>query len=336
MSMDRRDFIKLMGGGAVALSFPTVMIQGCKKALQNASKRTNVIWVQAQSCSGCSVSLLNTVDPDIVTLITEHISLNFHQTLSGGTGDSLMKVLKEAVEKKRKDFVLVLEGSIPTADEYYCTLGVDDNGHHQAITYWINELAKNSIAVLSVGTCAAYGGIPKANGTVTGAKDVTEYLKSQNIKKAIINIPGCPPHPDWMVGTIVYFILKGKPPKLDEFGRPVMFYGKTVHDQCENLDYYKKGVFAKEWGDKGCLYTLGCLGMDSGCNVPKIKWNGVSSCTSSGSGCLGCTEPVFPDTGSRGLYQHLHASREDLMKIENSTVREAAVKLQKNGGVING
>ncbi|HQG42322.1 MAG TPA: twin-arginine translocation signal domain-containing protein, partial [Spirochaetota bacterium] len=86
MSLNRREFLKVMGGTAAAVAFPGVLIQGCKRALQKASERTNVIWIQAQSCSGCSVSLLNKLEPDIATVITEYISLNYHQTLCGGTG----------------------------------------------------------------------------------------------------------------------------------------------------------------------------------------------------------------------------------------------------------
>ena len=48
----------------------------------------------------------------------------------------------------------------------------------------------------------------------------------------------------------------------------------------------------------------GCGGITLG-RIPKRKWvGGVSSCTDSGSGCIGCTEEVFPDIGGRGLYMH--------------------------------
>lgn len=324
-----------MGGASAAFAFPGVVIHGFKKALMAAAKNTNVIWIQAQSCSGCSVSLLNTIDPDIPTLITEVISLNFHQTVSGGTGDSLMQVLEKAVEKNRKDFVLVLEGSIPTKNHLYSTLG-EKNGRHIWTGKWIKELGGNAIAALAVGTCAAYGGIPAAEGNVTGAVGLADFFKMNKIDTPVVNIPGCPPHPAWMVGTISHFILKGVP-ELDNYGRPKMFYGETVHQNCENLKYYRQGVFAKNWGEKGCLYNLGCLGMDTGCDIPKRKWlGGINSCTASGSGCIGCTEPVYPDTGKRGLYKHLQGSLEEINKIENPQIREAVLNLKKNGGVING
>jgi hydrogenase small subunit len=335
MSFNRRDFLRIMGGSAVALGVSGVVLEGCKKALFNAAKRTNVIWIQAQSCSGCSVSLLNSIDPDIASVITQHISLNYHQTLSGGTGDAAVQVLEEAVKKHRKDFVLIIEGSIPTKSDEYCTIGEVD-GKHVGAREWLLELGKNAKAIISVGTCAAFGGIPGAklreNGdNPTGAKGVQHFFKD----KTIVNIPGCPPHPDWMIVSLVEFLTKGKL-DLDEYNRPRMFFGKTVHEQCEQLPDYKRGRFAKKWGDPGCLYLLGCLGMDSNCDIPKRKWlGGVNSCTGSGSGCIGCTETVFPDTGSRGIYKHLKASADEIRKIENAEIRTAVLTL-KNGGTING
>ncbi len=334
MSFSRRDFLKIMGGSAAALAFPSVILQGCKKAIEKAAARTPVIWIQGQSCSGCSVSLLNSMHPAIASVITEHISLNFHQTIMGGTGDVAVNVLEQAVEKNRKDFVLIVEGSIPTKDEMYCTIG-EIKGRPVGVKEWVEKLGENAIAVVAAGTCSASGGIPAAEvratgDNPTGAKPISEIIKN----KKIINVPGCPPHPDWMVGTLLHVLLKGMP-ALDEQNRPLMYYGKTVHEQCEQLSYYKMGVFAKHWGDKGCLYNLGCLGMDTGCDIPSRKWlEGSNSCTGSGAGCIGCTEKVFPDYGKRGIFKHLEANLDDLNKLHPES-RDIIHKL-RNGGIING
>lgn len=333
MSLSRREFLSLMGGASAALAFPSVLLQGCKKALEEAKKRTPVIWLQAQSCSGCSVSLLNTMKPDITTIITEEISLNYHQTIMGGTGHTAVQVLEEAVKKNRKDFVLVVEGSIPTKDDLYCTIGEVDKKHVSA-REWVEELGSRAVAIVAVGTCATGGGIPGARlrsdgSNPTGASALSEILKG----KTVVNIPGCPPHPDWMVGSLIYLLTKGGPPPLDEYNRPLLFYGKTVHEQCERLQYYKRGQFARYWGDKGCLYELGCLGMDSCCDIPKRKWlGGINSCTGSGAGCIGCTEKAFPDFGKRGIFQHNVADRGNIIESEKLTARAAL----KQGGVING
>lgn len=317
MSLNRRDFLKIMGGTTAAFAFPSVMLQGCKKALEKAAERTQVIWIQAQSCSGCSVSLLNKMDPSIVSVITEYISLNYHQTLMGGTGHAATIVLEEAVKKNRKDFVLIVEGSIPTKDYKYCTIGEMD-GRLIGAREWIEKLGANAKALVSVGTCAAYGGIPAGemrdgSGNPTGAISLAQLMKG----KTVLNIPGCPPHPDWMVGTLLHVLLKGMP-ELDEYNRPKMYFGKTVHEQCERLSDYKAGKFAKHWGDEGCLYNVGCLGMDSCCDIPARKWlGGVNSCTGCGAGCIGCTEDVFPDYGKRGVFKHLTARNERIIKPEH-------------------
>lgn len=291
-----------MGGVGAALSFPGVMLQGCKAIFKRS--RTPVIWLQGQSCSGCSVSLLNTVDPDIASLITTHISLNFHQTVSTATGDVAINILDNVLEKGRKDFILIVEGSIPTDSDYYCTLGEKD-GHHHGIREWIEKLGNNAKAIVAIGTCSAYGGIPAAEMRTseknpTGATSLAKILP----KRKVVNVPGCPPHPDWMAGTLLQVILKGVP-RLDAYNRPLKYFKHTVHDHCERLQYYKEEKFAESWGEEGCLYNLGCLGIDTNCDIPKRKWlSGMNSCTGSGSGCIGCTEPVFPNTGKRGLYEH--------------------------------
>ncbi|MGQ9842237.1 MAG: hydrogenase small subunit [Spirochaetota bacterium] len=334
MSLNRREFLKVMGSSAAAFAFPSVLIQGCKRAIEKATERTNVIWIQAQSCSGCSVSILNKLEPDIASVITEYISLNYHQTLCAGTGHAAIQVLENAVKTNRKDFILIVEGSIPTKSDEYCTIGEMD-GRIIGAREWIEKLGKNAMALVAVGSCATFGGIPGAKLRATG-DNPTGAVPLQKIfpDKKVINIPGCPPHPDWMVGTLLHVLLKGMP-ELDEYSRPLMYYGTTVHEKCNRLPDYKRGRFAKHWGEEGCLYLLGCLGMDTGCDIPTRGWvGGVNGCTACGSGCIGCTEPPFPDYGNRGIYKHLLAANDELEKL-HPEIAQTVIKL-KSGGVING
>lgn len=305
----RRDFLKGMGMATAALFMPSAFFQACKKEVQQAAAVKPVIWIQGQSCSGCSISLLNNVDPGIPSLITEHISLNFHQTLSAATGDGLIAILDEAVAKDRKDFILVVEGAIPVADDHYCTMG-EKQGEHLSYRHWLETLAPRAEAIVAVGACATFGGIPSGAGNRTGARGTLAHLKKKGIEKPLINIPGCPPHPDWMAGTLLHYLMHGVP-ELDSENRPVAYFGKTVHEQCELLEAYEAGHFAQKWGEEGCLYQLGCLGIDTYCDLPSRKWLGMNSCTGSGSGCISCTEPVFPDVGGRGLYMHRFASAQN-------------------------
>jgi hydrogenase small subunit len=301
--IDRKEFLEIIGKTAGAAGISSVLWASCKKEIKKEMERTPLIWLQGQACSGCSVSMLNTVNPDIPEFITKYISLNFHQMLSASSGEKFTGIIRDALNEKRKDYILVLEGSIPAENGTFCTAGML-NGRQVSVENWVTDLGKNAKAAIAVGTCASFGGIPAAGGDVTGAKPLSEILKNSNI----VNIPGCPAYPDWIAGTIIHILLHGRP-DLDEYGRPEIFFSKTVHETCTRLQDFKKGKFASAWGDEGCLYRLGCLGIDTNCDISKRKWLGVNSCTASGSGCIGCTESVFPDTGSRGLYHHLHAYR---------------------------
>ena len=301
MSLTRRDFIRLMGGTAAALAVPSALVLGCRRAVRKAAGRVPVIWIQALSCGGCSVSLLDRTYPDLLSLITERFSLNFHQTLMGGSGAAATGVLSEAIDRHRKEFILVVEGAIPTRSDEFCSIG-RIGGRRTGAREWIDTLGREARAVIAAGTCSSFGGVAAArprdgSGNPTGATGIGSLFGGRRV----IRVPGCPPHPDWMTGTLLHLILNGMP-RLDEYDRPILYYGRTVHDLCERRLDYRSGRFARHWGDEGCLYRLGCLGMDSNCDIPERKWQGVNSCTGCGGGCIGCTEDVFPDYGTRGLF----------------------------------
>ena len=65
--------------------------------------------------------------------------------------------------------MLVLEGSVPnealSGDGHWTGFGVDArSGQPIPTTTWIDRLAARAGAVLALGTCAAYGGIPAMRG----------------------------------------------------------------------------------------------------------------------------------------------------------------------------
>ncbi len=308
MSLSRREFLELLGCTASAAMLPGFLRAGSipepiRIALAEQMKVSPlpVIWLQGQSCAGCSVSTLNTVHPDIAQVLTETISLQFHPNVMGGTGEVALGVLNRAINEQKGEFVLVVEGSIPTGEgSAYCQMGEHD---HKPITaeQWVLQLGSAAKAVLAVGTCAAFGGIPAARPNVTGAKPVSELLP----QATLINIPGCPSHPDWVIGTVAHVILYGLP-ELDEHKRPKMFFGKVVHEQCERRADFEDGIPAEDFGQSGCLYDLGCKGPEAHCDAGIRGWNNkVNWCVRSGSPCIGCTEPNFPDFEGYGLYTKL-------------------------------
>jgi hypothetical protein len=119
----------------------------------------------------------------------------------------------------------------------------------------VEKLGNSAKFVLAVGACAAFGGIPAAKPNPTGAKPVSEIIPVTTI----VNIAGCPPHPDWIVGTIAHVLLFGMP-ELDEYRLPTVFFGKTVHEQCERRGYFEEDMMAQDFSDDGCLFELGSRG----------------------------------------------------------------------------
>ncbi|MEW6556739.1 MAG: hydrogenase small subunit [Elusimicrobiota bacterium] len=254
-------------------------------------KEFPVVWFQGAACSGCAISVLNSLSPTIKNVLLDelvpgkHINLKFMPTIMTGSGKIVMDILLET--QKAKDYILIVEGAIPEN-------GFGDIGE-KSMESVVEELAEDASAIVSLGSCSAFGGIPKGNPNPTKVKSVEKFLDFKNIKKPVINIPGCPPHPDWFVGTVANILLFGIP-ELDELSRPRLFYGKLIHENCERRPYFDKGKFAKKFSDEGCLYELGCKGPYTNADCPIRSWNsGVNWCIQNGSPCIGCVEPEFPD-----------------------------------------
>lgn len=267
------------------------------------TKEIPVIWLATGACTGCSVSLLNTASPTIKNLLIDevipgvHVNLRFHATIMAGSGEPAIKVMEDTARYKKNGYVLVVEGAIPTAaDGIYGAVG-ERNGQPVPMAQRVVELAKEALAILAVGTCASFGGIPAAEPNPGGFQPVKKVLEASGIVTPQVNIPGCPPHPDWFVGTVASIILSGLPQAtdLDENLRPLAFYGKLIHENCPRRAYFDEGKFAKKFGDEGCLYELGCKGPITYADCPLRRWNsGTNWVIGAGAPCNGCTQPEFP------------------------------------------
>jgi hydrogenase small subunit len=287
--LNRRDFIRLCAGSAAAISMSGFLAPFMAEAV--AAGAPPVIWIQGASCTGCSISILNTVHPDIEKVLLEVISMCYHPNIMAAAGDlALEEGMFKTAEQYKGKFYLVVEGAIPTgADGLYCTVGEKEDGTPITFVDLIQDLGSKAAAILAFGTCSAYGGIPATPPNPTGCKSVSQVVKNV----PIINIPGCPPHPDWMVGTIAHVLLYGIP-ELDRFGRPVMFFDGIVHDNCPRRQYFDNAIFAKNLSEPGCLLEVGCKGPIAHCDSPTRMWNSVSWCIKAGAPCIACTEPQFP------------------------------------------
>ncbi|MCM8774480.1 MAG: NiFe hydrogenase, partial [Candidatus Omnitrophica bacterium] len=162
------------------------------------------------------------------------------------------------------------------------------------------------------------GGIPKGEPNPTGAMGVKEFLEELGIGKTVINIPGCPAHPDWIIGTLIHIIFYGMP-ELDFLYRPKLFFGKTIHESCSRYYYFSENRFASSLGEEGCLINLGCRGPYTRADCPLRAWNnGVNWCVESGGMCVGCCSPNFPDGFSpiySALPQEFFLSQESIIKV---------------------
>ena len=153
--------------------------------------------------------------------------------------------------------------------------------------------AKAAKAVLAVGACATFGGVPWAENNPTGAVSAAQYLKDHGVGTPTILIPGCPCHPDWLLGTLTHVLKLGIPP-LDALGRPKAFFSRLMHDQCARFADYEREKFAKTFGEEGCLFKLGCLGPITHTDCALRNWNsGVNSCIRAGAPCIGCGGEQF-------------------------------------------
>lgn len=296
--LSRRDFLRFCG---YAAGLAGIGVSGLSKvvyAFEN-EPRPPVIWLHFQECTCCSESFIRCSHPIVANVVLDTISLDYTETLQAAAGFQAEKCLHDTLKKYKGKYVLLVEGSIPTKDGgVYCTIA------GRTAESILKEAAEEAAAVIAWGSCASNGCIQSSNPNPTGATPVHKI-----INKPVINVPGCPPIADVMVGVVTHILVFGKLPELDGQGRPKEFYSRRVHDTCYRRPYYDGGLFVETWDDekarKGyCLYKMGCRGpvTYNACSV--TKWNeGTSYPIQSGHGCIGCSENGFWDNGP--FYQHL-------------------------------
>jgi len=178
----------------------------------------------------------------------------------------------------------------------------------------------SAAAILCVGTCSSFGGIPAASGNKTGAsgplykglskpKAYNGALKQYAAKT--INISGCPPHSDWIVGTIASLLATSlqKFPAVEAYARPMDYYGQYQCNAgpCEwrynqgynaadevnppyanpkdgtvlNANIDSSQLYKNKWGNDpisgvrytGCIGMLGCKGRKTKADCSLRRWN---------------------------------------------------------------
>ncbi|MCP8970357.1 hydrogenase small subunit [Ectobacillus ponti] len=290
--VSRRNFLKMCTALAATMGLDFTQTNRVVQAMET-SKRVPVIWLQFQDCTGCSESFIRSSHPKVESVLFEMVSLEYTEALSAASGYQAEEARRHVMEKYPGEYVLAVEGSVPTKDEF-CMVG------GQSAKDTLLEAAKGAKAILAYGSCSSWGGIPAAYPNPTGAVPITDLIKD----KPIVRVPGCPPIAEVMTGVIAHLITFGTVPELDHVGRPKAFYRHRIHDKCNRRAYFDAGLFAESFDDEGarqgyCLYKVGCKGPTTYSSCAEMRWNGgVSYPIQSGNPCIGCTEQNFWDNGS--------------------------------------
>ncbi len=264
-------------------------LNGHAPFLDGPIKEVHAFWIAGMSCDGCSIAAVGATQPSVESLMLGSVPgmpklILHHPVLAVEAGDAFMEPFHKAARGELgAPFVIACEGSIANeaiaaaSGGYWSGLGarmVDGESQPIPSAEWVARLSKHAAAVVAVGTCAAWGGVPAAIGNPTDAMAVMDFLGEDyrsDYGLPVINIPGCAPQGDNFTETVAAILLFlqgiGPLPAFDELGRPEWLFGETVHRGCTRAGYYEEGVFAEQYGDKECLVEVGCWGPVVQCNI---------------------------------------------------------------------
>lgn len=292
----RREFFFRISSLIAAFGLSEALLPRLVSALEELPPKP-LIWIEGLSCSGCSSSFMNSDYPEAESLLLNDMSLFFHQWFLNNSGQELFQYLYRLINDFRGKYILIIEGAVPGKDEdRYLDLG---SAMGKKLTYseLLIQLSGNALASLAVGSCASFGGF-----SALGPSAAQPAMKNiENTK--VINIPGCPAHPDWITGTAIHIFSYGLNEvlsDLDEFNRPKAFFKQYVHDICFRRAAFNEGHFLTDYNNpeqvsKFCLYKKGCKGMVTKSDCPLRLWNNRQNfCLKAGVPCYGCTEPDYP------------------------------------------
>ena len=190
MNISRRDFLKAVSVAAGALGLEASGMLKLQEVLA-ANGLPPVIWLQGQSCSGCSVSFLNSIHYKTADdILINNINLEYHPTLMAAAGDFAISAASVArpspgeleglasdwlsgdsgsnfdlngdgevnlvdFEKlSKRGYILIVEGAIPTgAQGEYCEIA-----DGLTMIDALDKFSQNASLIVAVGTCASFGG----------------------------------------------------------------------------------------------------------------------------------------------------------------------------------
>lgn len=293
----RRSFMKLCAGVAATAGLSQLAIPRIADAIEQSvigatsGNLYPVIWIEGASCTGCTESFAQIETPDVATVVLDVISLNYSETLSAAAGYSVEEAKAQTIEAG--NYILIYEGAVLEAWGGNALRAAGETGIESLV-----HAAESANAVVAIGSCAVNGGWCAAYPNPSNAIGVAQCLKNEGITTPVINIPGCPVNPEWVMSVLVDVVLLQDPGLLDlnEFNEPTALFSQTIHDNCERRGHFENGEFVYEFGSeeeaKGyCLYPLGCRGPQTKALCGVTMWNNRRSwCVQAGSPCIGCCE----------------------------------------------
>ena len=275
----------------------------------------HVLWMTTGlSCEGDSVAMTAATNPSLEDIIQGIIPgmprvVIHNQVIAYEVGQEFIQAWFDAEEGKLDPFVLIIEGSIGNeeinGEGHWSGFGVNpSNGQPITTNEWVDRLANKAAAVVAIGTCATYGGIPAMKNNATGAMGLPDYLgwkwksKAGPARHLHPGLPGAAGQHDR--DAALPRAAPRRPRAGARAGRPAAA-GVAVRPhrprELQPRRFYESGNFATEYGsDHRCLVKLGCKGPVVKCNVPLRGWvNGIGGCPNVGGICMACTMPGFPD-----------------------------------------
>jgi hydrogenase small subunit len=322
-TVDRRDFIRVCTMALAAIGLPYSAAAKAARAIAAKKLKPSVIWLHFQECTGCTESLLRTSHPAVSELILDLVSLDYCETLFAAAGHQAEAALKTAMTRNAGKYVLIIEGAIPTKENgIYCKIG------DRTAQDIVHEAADKAGAIIAIGSCASWGGVPSADPNPTGATGAPMILKG----KTVVTIPGCPANPYNLLGTVLQYATFGTLPELDDKNRPKFAYGRTIHEHCPRRAHFDAGRFALKFGDEGhrlgyCLYKLGCKGPATYANCSTLSFGEVVDAWPIGIGhpCYGCTEQKLA----------FRAALHDTVDIERPTPPDTYAPIRSHQGRVS-
>ena len=251
------------------------------------AKKINLIWIEANGCGGNIISFLNADAPDVMYFSNQMVDFKFNSSLMQREGEN---AYEDFLEVLNTEFILGVEGALTEVYKGFYDIFAYYKGKPVSVAEATRLAAEKAKHIIAIGTCAVSGGISAARPNPTACTSLKEFLK-----KNVINVPGCPANPLWVMGTIASLILYNKV-EVDDKGRPLMFFKETIHTNCERRSYFDNHVTAERLGEKECMFKLGCKGPVTKAYCPIGRWNSrINWPVGDNTPCIGCASEYFPD-----------------------------------------